>query len=136
MKLYCVRASEEYDLLLSQYRPDVLRLVDNGSFQRDVLDMNRDAEASLAHAKVSDQTMGEGNTAEDDAIHNYLTACFKYELLINHIVSKTGDLARAKQIHDDMEKRARFKSYITDYRTNIIAGLSVAALLALFEWVI
>lgn len=134
LKLYCHSIQDLVSEIDKQYSTDVLKLVDNGNFIKNIK-LGTSASVSLFEkAKIADGDLGENSHTNSEIVGKYLEAAYSFENVRKSIIDKEIDILQASQsyqsIHDKVAK-GTFKEHI---KTHYIFYISWVILTSLLQY--
>lgn len=119
MKIYCHRTKDSVGEIKKSFKPEVLQLVDNGSFYTYLITETNNAEELFEKAKIYDNNLGETARLDKDVINKYLETVFIFDKIKIDLINKAPDLEVANKnyssIHDTASKGSTFHHYFIHF---------------------
>jgi hypothetical protein len=119
LKIYCHSVQEKVKKLKDEIDTEILKLVDNGEFFKNLNIDVRESENKFIKAKVQDNSLGDDSHTNQEIIGKYLDAVFSFDSIYKNVVDKTQDIDYAedsyKAIHNDASKGTFWHHIKTHY---------------------
>ena len=136
MKIYCHEAQNKTIKQKEEYKIEVLQLVDNGTFNSELIQGLSTAEDLFVNAKVDDSILGDNAHTNQEILGKYLDAVFAFDEVYRKIIDKLDDIQSAQltynSIHDNAAK-GTFKEHMkTHFIFYVLWTLGTGVLL--FGW--
>lgn len=122
-KFYCHDFIEKFDKDLEKYDVYCLRLLDGGSFYRQVINSKRKAHHSFQYAKSIDSKLGQDNEIDKDILHKYLVPCFQYIQLDKIFYNRIEEIEHLQYELVSVKARAVKEAEKKSFGIHVIAGL-------------
>jgi hypothetical protein len=124
LKLYCHSVQDQVRKLKDDFKPEVLRLVDNGNFSKQLDISIKESEELFILAKVMDNSLGDNSHTNKEIVSKYLDAVFSFDNIYRNIIEKAEDITNAKNNHSSIRNKAEKGSFKEHMKTHYIFYIS------------
>lgn len=136
IKINCHRTQDSVREFNKSYKPEVIRLVDNGSFFTYLLEETAKAELFFEKAKIYDNHLGETAGQDKEVLDKYLEAVYVFDALKIKLIGKVKELEKANLTYNSIQDKASKGSIKHHFLVHVAAYLLMGVLVYLFHPVI
>lgn len=128
LKLYCHSVQEEVKKLKNDIKPEILILVDNGNFSKNLdIDINK-SKKLFAFAKTEDSFLGDDSHTNKEIVGKYLDAVYSFDTVHNYIIEKFQDIKYAENNHNAIKHKAEKGTIWEHIKTHYLFYISLYVL--------
>jgi hypothetical protein len=124
LKIYCHSVQEKIKLLKSEFDTDIIKLVDNGQFYKNLNINMKKSEDLFIIAKVQDNSLGDDSHTNKEILSKYLDAVFSFDEIYTNIISKSEDINYAKDNYNSIHNHAAKGTFWHHIKTHYIFYIS------------
>lgn len=133
LKIYCHSIQDKIEKLQSTFVLEVIQLIDNGNFLKNLKVSNQGAIDLFINAKVADNSLGDNSHTNKEIVANYLEAAFRFNKINKDIIEKSSDIDYAKLTHSNITNIAKKGTFKEHIKTHYIFYISWTALTFLLQ---